>query len=272
MDEAPEVPDEAPSKPKKHEGGRAGLLGSIEGFKKGKLKKATTNDRSAPILDGSGESSAPASTGGGLFPGGIPKLPGKGPGSQAGSLRVPLNIKNDDEGSRKGSTQSNVDDWSTDDKPKEKKKPAMPSSTPKAAPGRMPAANPAKKFSAPAPKAVVSDAPPMDADQNSDNSANGDSASSEEAPPVPVRAAPKRAAAPTRTPNGTMRGAPPTRAAPKFTPQPDEPSESSEPVEDGGSERNSRSAPPVPKRRPSMSAPKTNGPPPSRRFNAPRKV
>ena len=27
------------------------LLGSIEAFKKGKLKKAVTNDRSAPVLD-----------------------------------------------------------------------------------------------------------------------------------------------------------------------------------------------------------------------------
>jgi hypothetical protein len=29
--------------------GRGALLGSIEGFSKGKLKKASTNDRSAPV-------------------------------------------------------------------------------------------------------------------------------------------------------------------------------------------------------------------------------
>lgn len=30
---------------------RSGLLSSIEAFKKGKLKKAATNDRSAPIVE-----------------------------------------------------------------------------------------------------------------------------------------------------------------------------------------------------------------------------
>jgi hypothetical protein len=149
----------------------------------------------------------------------------------------------------------------------------MPASQPKTV-GRMP--GPAKKTFA---------APKIDTPAPSEDFGNDSSNSSEDAPPppVPVRAMPKRgAAAPTRTPQGTLRAPAPARAAPKFTPQAseDEPATESydmNPDEDNGSSagsrRNSpRGAPPVPKKRPSMSAPKTNGPPAARRFSAPRKA
>jgi hypothetical protein len=180
---------------------------------------------------------------------------------------VPLNVARPSEGSRKASTQSNVDDWSTDDKPKEKKKPVMPVSQPKAV-GRMAAVTPAKKA-----------APKLDSPRSS-NSDNTEA--SEEAPPTPTRALPKRGAAgPSRTPTGTMRSAvaAPTRAAPKFTPQADDSESQSDAGDTNGDDDTAsnkggsrQQAPPVPKRRPSMSAPKTNGPPAARRFNAPRKA
>ena len=39
--------------PPKASGGRKDLLGSIEGFSKGKLKKASTVDKSGPVLSSS---------------------------------------------------------------------------------------------------------------------------------------------------------------------------------------------------------------------------
>ena len=48
----PPPPPSAGAPPPKATGERKDLLSSIEGFKKGKLKKAETNDRSAPITVG----------------------------------------------------------------------------------------------------------------------------------------------------------------------------------------------------------------------------
>eukprot|EP01092_Planopodium_desertum_P003186 TRINITY_DN1550_c0_g2_i1.p3 TRINITY_DN1550_c0_g2~~TRINITY_DN1550_c0_g2_i1.p3 ORF type:complete len:136 (+),score=10.30 TRINITY_DN1550_c0_g2_i1:48-455(+) len=45
---------------------RGGLLSSIEGFKKGGLKKAVTNDRSAPITDEKAAAKAPPMGGMGM--------------------------------------------------------------------------------------------------------------------------------------------------------------------------------------------------------------
>jgi hypothetical protein len=74
---------------------RGALLSSIEGFSKGGLKKTVTNDRSAPVTK---NSPAPAGGGGGggggggmggLFAGGVPKLPSASRAARSSSGAVP---------------------------------------------------------------------------------------------------------------------------------------------------------------------------------------
>lgn len=53
----PPPPPPSSGLPPPPDAGRTALLGSIEGFSKGKLKKAQTNDRSAPITTAESKSS-----------------------------------------------------------------------------------------------------------------------------------------------------------------------------------------------------------------------
>src|SRR5690606_6754787 len=72
---------------------RGALLSSIEGFKKGGLKKTQTNDRSSPVLGkgdsgGGGGASRGGGGPGGLFAGGFPQLRGRGGGGSSAPSRA----------------------------------------------------------------------------------------------------------------------------------------------------------------------------------------
>jgi len=128
--DAPEASDEQDAPQESYGGGEeedqtaassepaiGGLLSSIQGFKKGKLKKAVTKDRSGLILPADKGSSG--SGAGGLFGPGGPSLPKRGGGgSQAptggpkrGPPRIPV------PSAAPAPSSSSNSDWDTDDKP-----------------------------------------------------------------------------------------------------------------------------------------------------------